>query len=125
MYLNQIPAKDKTEFTRLRLSNHQLMIEKMRHQFPKPPEAERRCPFCPDHVEDEVHFLLHCPTFSLHRNALLSLATSTIVDFDSLSDIEKFEIFMTEENFAKMAAKYIRTAFEVREFLIKPHRSNG
>jgi hypothetical protein len=124
-YLDKIPIKDRTAFTRLRLSNHQLMIEKMRHQFPKPPEAERRCPFCPDHVEDEVHFLLHCPTFSLHRNALLSLATSTIVDFDSLSDIEKFEIFMTEENFAKMAAKYIRTAFEVREFLIKPHRSNG
>ena len=101
------------------------MIEKMRHQFPKPPEAERRCPFCPDYVEDEIHFLLNCPTFSLHRKSLLSLAVSTIADFDSLSELEKFEILMTEENFVKTTAKYIRTAFEVREFLIKPHRSNG
>ena len=50
IYLNQIPTKDRTAFTRLRLSNHQLMIEKMRHDFPKPPESERRCPFCPNHV---------------------------------------------------------------------------
>ena len=100
------------------------MMKKIRHQFPKPPESERRCPFCPDHVEDEIHFFLHRPTFSLQRNALLSLATSAIVDFDSLSYIEKSEISMTDKNFAKTAAKHIRTAFEVREFLIKPHRSN-
>ena len=101
------------------------MVEKMRHQFPKPPEAERRCPFCPDYVEDEIHFLLNCPTFSVHRKSLLSLAISTIADFNSLSELEKFQILMTEENIVKTSAKYIRTAFEVREFLIKPHRSNG
>ena len=121
-YFDKIPIKDQAAFTKLRLSNHQL-IEKARHQFPKSPEAKRRCPLCPDHVEDEIHFLLHCPTFSLHKNALLSLATSTIVDFESLSDIEKFETFMTDENFAKTAAKYIRTAFKVRKFLIRLHRS--
>ena len=66
-YLNHIPVRDRTAFTRLRLSNHQLMIEKMRHQVPKPPERDRRCPFCPDLVEDEIHFLLDCPTFAVHR----------------------------------------------------------
>ena len=124
-YLDQIPIKDRTAFTRLRLSNHQLMIEKMRHHFPKPPEAERRCPFCPNHVEDEIHFLLKCPTFSLHRKSLLSLALSTIPDFELLSDEEKFKILMSEENTLKTTAKYIRIASEVREFLIKPHRPNG
>ena len=99
------------------------MVEKMRQQFP--PGAERRCPFCPDHVEDEINFLLNWPTFSVHSKSLLSLAINTIADFNSLSELEKFQILMTEENIVKTSAKYIRTVFEVREFLIKPQRSNG
>ena len=42
-YLNLLPVNDRTALTKLRLSNHQLMIEKMRHQNPKPPEYDRRC----------------------------------------------------------------------------------
>ena len=125
IYLNQIPVKDRTAFTRLRLSNHQLMVEKMRHQFPKPPESERRCPFCPLNVEDEIHFLLNCPTFTIHRESLISLAINTIPDFEILSDVEKFQILMTEEKLVKTTAKFIRKAFELREFLIKPPRCNG
>ena len=45
VYLDQIAVKDRTAFTRLRLSNQQLVVEKTRHQFLKPPESERRCPF--------------------------------------------------------------------------------
>ena len=124
IYLNQIPMKDRTAFTRLRLSNHQLMIEKMRHDFPKPPESERRCPFCPNHVENEIHFLLNFPTFTIHRESLITLATNTIPDFRTINDVEKFQILMTEKNIIKTTAKFIRIAFEVREFLVKPHRCN-
>ena len=102
-YLNRIPVKDRTAFTKLRLSNHKLMIEKMRHQFPKPPEADRRCPFCPDLGEDE----------------------NTIPDYNTLSVIDKFRILMIESGIIKTTAKYIRTAFEVREFLTKPYKCNG
>ena len=124
IYLNQIPTKDRTAFTRLRLSNHQLMIEKMRHDFPKPPESERRCPFCPNHVENEVHFLINCPTFSFHRDSLITLATNTIPEFRTCNDVEKIQILMTENDIIKTTAKFIRTAVEVREFLVKPHRCN-
>ena len=124
-YLNHIPTKDRTAFTKLRLSNHQLMIEKMRHQIPKPPEIDRRCPFCPDLVEDEIHFLLNCPTFLIHRAPLILLATNTIPEYNTFNNIEKFKILMTDENIIKTTAKYIRTTFEVREFLTRPHKCNG
>ena len=124
-YLNHIPVKDRTAFTKLRLSNHQLMIEKMRHQVPKPPEGNRRCPFCPGLVEDEVHFLLTCPTFAVHRTPLMLLATNTIPEYNTFGDTEKFVTLMTDFNIIKTTAKYIRTAFEVREFLTRPHKCNG
>ena len=124
-YLNSLSVRDRTAFTKLRLSNHSLMIEKMRHEFPKPPETDRRCPFCPDFVENEIHFLLVCPTFSIHRENLISLATRTIPNFRTLNDNEKFLLLMTENSIIRETVKYLRTTFEIREFLIRPHRHNG
>lgn len=44
--------------SKFRLSNHKLMIETGRH---KGIEASlRHCPFCPNTVENEIHFLLDC-----------------------------------------------------------------
>ena len=58
-------------FTKFRLSNHTLSIEKGRHTSPKTPKEERFCPFCPTKVEDEIHFLLECPTYLIPRNVLI------------------------------------------------------
>ena len=125
MYLDKIPFRDRVALTKLRLSSHQLMIEKMRHQFPKPPESERLCPFCKNLVENEIHFLLTCPTFSIHREQLISLATNTIPSYETLNITEKFQTLMTENTMIQTTAKYIRTAFDVREFLTRPHKRTG
>ncbi len=95
----------------------------MRHQFPKPPEAERLYPFCPDLVESEIHFLLNCTTFSAHRTPLLSLAENISPDCSELGEIEK--LLMTEDTIIKTTAKYIRMAFEVREFLMRSQKCDG
>ena len=85
--MTKVAMKDRTAFTKRRLSNHhQLMIEKVRHDFPKPPEFERRCPFCSNHVENEIHFLLNFPTFTIHRESLITLATNTIPGFRTIKD---------------------------------------
>ena len=59
-YLSDIKDyKLRTQVTKLRLSNHMLLIGTERHKIPK----ERRiCPFCSNSVEDELHFILQCPT---------------------------------------------------------------
>ena len=56
-YLNQIEnIHECISLPKFRLSNHSLMIEKGRYQ--KIEKAFRFCPFCPQQVEDEMHFLL-------------------------------------------------------------------
>ena len=68
-YLNEISClKKRTALTKLRLSNHRLMIEKGRHTNVN--RDFRFCPFCRDKVENEKHFLLECETFKLLRSDL-------------------------------------------------------
>ena len=52
---------------KLRISNHKLMIEIGRYN--QTTKDNRHCPFCGCNVmEDEVHFLFQCPTYSVIRN---------------------------------------------------------
>ena len=62
-------VSQRTALTKLRLSNHFLMIEKGRHQSLN--LFDRTCPFCPRMVENEQHFVLKCPTYSHLREKLL------------------------------------------------------
>ena len=94
-YLNHIPVKNRTVLTKLRLSNHQLMIEKMTKQVPKPLEGDRWCPFYPDLVEVEIHFLLTRSTFTVHTASLILLATNTIPEYNTFGNTEKFTTLMT------------------------------
>ena len=34
--------------------------------------VKRKCPFCPDCIEDENHFLFVCPLYRLHRNRFIT-----------------------------------------------------
>ena len=52
---------------KLRISNHKLMIEIGRYN--QTTKDNRHFPFCGCNViEDEVHFLFQCPTYSMIRN---------------------------------------------------------
>ena len=53
---------DRSQLTKIRLSNHPLMIEKERHQSIE--KQSRFCPFCENQLEDEIHFLLDCRAFT-------------------------------------------------------------
>ena len=55
--------------SKLRLSNHDLMIEKGRHL--RIEKSVRFCPFCSTLIESEENFLLKCTTFKLQRKILL------------------------------------------------------
>ena len=59
----------RTKYTKFRLSNHNLMIEKGRHMGLK--VEERVPPYCTNVVEDEIHFLLECDTYSAIRETFL------------------------------------------------------
>ena len=86
-YLIQITAKSKrSAFTKLRISDHRLEIEKDRYKKPKPPREERFCHHCltlNSHVVgDELHFLLDCPKFETLRSPLFSLLPKRVLELD-------------------------------------------
>ena len=59
-YLKDIyNIKYRSALTKLRLSNHPLFIETGRHS--KTERHQRFCPFCPNFIEDEMHFLTSAP----------------------------------------------------------------
>ena len=100
--------------TKFRLSNHKLMIEVGRHQ--KIDAEQRFCPFCPNAVEDEFHFLLYCPTYDIQRSAFLDPITSIIHNFSLLPDSQKFELVMSHMD--PDLCSFISNSMDVREFLV-------
>ena len=105
-------TKNRIAMSKLRLSNHCLLIESGRHL--KLDQNLRVCPFCPNEIEDEMHFLLFCPTYKELRTKLLC----PVLNINPwLSHKEKFCILFTNET-VNVTAAFIRNAFLVRESTI-------
>ena len=69
---------------------------------------ERRCPFCPEEVEDECHFLFVCPKYELKRQDL-ELATNLGQD---LNLDEKLQKLFNE--YPRQLAKYVKASMLLR-----------
>ena len=120
-YITVIPnQKHKIALCRLRVSSHNLMIEKGRHSRPKIEREERKCPYCKNVVEDECHFITNCPLYSVSRIELVQEIKKTCLHYHEMTDIQKFIFIMTNENpsIIKKLAKYVFSSMEKRkEFL--------
>ena len=111
---------DRISLSKLRLSNHRLMIEVGRHK--KIQRQNRICPFCPSHIEDEIHFITTCPVYHTSRNALLAElpVDCLILNADKCS---LFEYLMKDKKIIRHTAKFITNANFIREFLLANHRN--
>ena len=116
--------QDRILLTKFRLSNHSLMIDKGKHL--KIPKKLRYCPFCPDSIEDEIHFLIKCKCCNTHRNTIYENITKgkVLENFLAKSDMEKFKFLLTDSTKLQFTAKYLRQAFYAREFIIANHKNN-
>ncbi len=118
-YLSEITnITVRQSLTKFRLSNNVLNIEKGRHTTPKTPKEQRFCPFCPQIVEDEVHFLLDCPTYRTARSQMLQNVAQKEPLFLQKPLNEQFIQLMTPEN-VQFVAKTIHNCFEIRDYLTK------
>ena len=102
--------------TKLRLSNHQLMIEIGRHK--KLPKEERICQICHDGIEDEIHFLIKCKTLQQLRQPLLASCYESRPNFDFYTDKEKFIFIMTTPHLMGNVSKFVYSAFKERELIL-------
>ena len=73
-------------FTKLRISAHNLMIEKGRHKRPKKLELkDRTCFYCKNsEIEDEIHFMMQC---KLYKEKRISMFHSIIEILPMFKDL--------------------------------------
>ena len=96
--------------SKLRLSDHNLMIEEGRRKRPRIPREERFCPDCPGSIEDETHFLLNCCKYTTERVELLQEIECKYPAFASLNNANKFIYLMSQEDpiLTGSLAKFVR-----------------
>ena len=115
-YFHQITnIENRVLFSKIRLSNHKLKIEEGR--FNKVPKEQRYCPFCPNYVEDEIHFLMQCPVYYTHR-AQLMLEAQGERGNQQIEQESLFIFLMTNKEVVHLTAKFITKATKLREDLL-------
>ena len=121
-YLTDIKSvKTRKSLTKLRLSNHQLMIEKGRHK--QIDRNQRYCPFCPDSIEDETHFLLKCKAYKSIRPEFFESAQKLVPSFNSQNVTQKFITLM---NLVPMiTSQFVYNPLEMKEYILRRHKVLG
>ena len=121
-YLSQIQnTQNRISLTKFRLSNHTLMIETGRHQ--RIEKSQRFCPFCPNTIEDERHFLLQCPVYDVFRNELFSEAKQEKANILQMDSSDKFITILTNPTIVPKTAPCLNRMFYSREFLLRRHKN--
>ena len=98
-----------------------LNIEKGRLTTPKIHNKLRFCPFCPNKVEDEVHFLLICSTYRVPRTEMINAIARETPDFLEENAEKQFIELMKPEN-SLYAGETIENLFEIRQFLLEKRK---
>lgn len=118
--LLNMPRQSIIAIARLRTSTHNLEIETGRYVRPRVPTEQRLCKICKcNKVEDEIHFILHCPEYNKERQKLIQLTPNlTILDDDK----SKFIHLLTHQNndILKGLGTFIVNSNKHRKALLKP-----
>ena len=112
-YLSDIKdPKKRAIVTKLRLSNHRLMIEVGRHK--NIPKELHFCPYCPNKVETEAHFLLECSVYKLLREEMMHRIDLMNKNFKYYPEEYKLQYLLFEMDLS--VSNYIVLAWELRLF---------
>ena len=116
-YINLIPnEEERVALPKLRLSNHELVIEKGRHV--KIEKELRRCPLCHNEIEDETHFLILCKAFIEERKTLFEDMNKVDRDFLGKNSLKQVKFLLKNKHTIKITSQFTKKCFQLRETLI-------
>ena len=117
-YILHPNRKERTLMSKLRTSDHKLMIEVARHNHPIPPREERVCYMCSTKMEDEIHFLTECKIYG-SKDLFWNQVYEKFPQTSHLTNKDKFIFIMTQEDpeIMKLLLKTTREWFGLRTFL--------
>ena len=114
VYLTHPKRKERVAMTKLRISDHKLMIEKRRHIRPPIPREDRKCHMCTTEVEDEIHFMTDCKLYG-SQNTFWTQVTSKFPQTTNLSKENKFVFIMTQED-PEITELLLKTNYKQQQF---------
>ena len=125
-YLNLIRnLTNREDLVKIRRSNHKLVIETGRYN--QTPHNDRFCPVCfSGIIEDEFHFLLHCPKYSIPREKFFNQIQQNFVAFNHLSCTELIIKLMNSQNFSVNShlLKFVSLCNDLRNILEEIHQAS-
>ena len=87
-------------------------------RYDQTPHNDRFCPVCNSGmIEDEFHFLLHCPKYSIPREKFYNQIQHNFVDFNQLSSTE-FLIKLTNSQNFSLNSHLLKLVSLCHDFLI-------
>ena len=115
-YVTMFNHSFRSNFSKLRISAHSLMIEKGRHFAVKVKPQDRVCKLCNlNQIEDEFHLIMKCPFYDKQRAELLTIIYE-VFDLANASDKDIFVKIMsvTDYDCLKPVIQFVNSAFESR-----------
>ena len=88
---------------------------------------DRFCHICnAGKIEDEFHFLFHCPKYSIPKEKFYSEIQQNFVDFNQLSYTELIIKLMNQHNFSvnSYLLKFVSLCNDLRTNLLSNHTDN-
>ena len=99
--------------SKIRLGVLPIRLETGRYERPKLVAEQRFCQQCTLNLpENEIHFILECPSTSLIRDKLFKEVNDP--DFPSLNNLEKLKYLLNSSEMVKQTSKFIINAFDNR-----------
>ena len=126
-YIEKVQNRNQRSWlTRLRVSAHNLAIEKLRYCRPAIPPEERTCKYCVGGSQglvkdDEIHFLLGCNLFEVKRACFIKRLKCFVPNIEYLSEENQIKTMLcpSSPQAAKLVNKFIGIMFRARENIDK------
>ena len=112
-------VSDRRTLTKLRISNHKLMIELGRYN--DTPRDNRLCPVCDcNQTEDEIHFLFYCSKYATTRDNFYKKIQPFIQNVSRLPVSDLILELMNSSNFFvnMQLIKFISSCFDSRNKML-------
>ena len=114
-YIAKLHFKARQQISKLRLSDHNLEIERGRYHRPSLKPEDRTCMFCPQKIEDEFHFLTECTAYSDERQNLVNSMTRSFPNIVLFHKNKLFSIiFECNEQHSKLISSFVQKFNEIR-----------
>ena len=101
----------------IRVSAHELKIERDRYKKPYVERSQRICEKCSSNqTEDELHFIINCPLYINNREIMFNNIGELCQKFKDLPNEAKFIWLFTNEDISvlKLLGKYIIDCLVIR-----------